>query len=153
MAIPAEIPTRALREIYLRPFELVIRAPNPPNVLMTAYNRINGIHVSEDPFLLTHVLRNEWNWKGMVVSDWFGTCSADASTLAGLDVEMPGWSIVRGPALLRALRTNKLSPNDLYKRVRNVRELELRHLTLHILKGILYAASQPCQHSSAKRCS
>jgi len=87
--LPAEVTPRALREIYLRPFELVLRAPNPPWAVMTCYNRVNGVHASEDPWLLDTVLRKEWSWRGMIVSDWFGTYSADLSVRAGLDLEMP----------------------------------------------------------------
>lgn len=56
---------------------------------MTAYNRLNGLHLSENPLILEDVLRGEWGWKGMVMSDWFGTYSADGSVKAGLDLEMP----------------------------------------------------------------
>jgi beta-glucosidase len=88
-ALTAEVAPRALREIYLRAFELVLRAPNPPWAVMTCYNRINGLHASESPWLLDTVLRSEWGWRGMIVSDWFGTYSADLSVRAGLDLEMP----------------------------------------------------------------
>lgn len=56
---------------------------------MTAYNRLNGLHLSENPFILDQVLRKEWGWRGLVMSDWFGTYSAEGSVRAGLDVEMP----------------------------------------------------------------
>lgn len=56
---------------------------------MTGYNRVNGLHASENTFLLDEVLRKEWQWKGMIMSDWFGTYSATESTRAGLDLEMP----------------------------------------------------------------
>lgn len=85
----AEVSTRALREIYLREFELAIRAPNPPWAVMTAYNRVNGEHASESDFLLNGVLRTEWAWKGLVMSDWFGVYSTSAAIRGGLDLEMP----------------------------------------------------------------
>jgi beta-glucosidase len=59
---------RALREVHLMPFQVAIKDGMPWSV-MTAYNRINGTHCSEDPFLLQHVLRKEWGWEGLVVSD------------------------------------------------------------------------------------
>ena len=80
---------RALREIYLRAFEVAIRAPNPPWAVMTAYNRVNGLHASENDFLLNGVLRTEWAWKGLVMSDWFGVYSSAEAIRAGLDLEMP----------------------------------------------------------------
>ncbi len=72
------IPTRALREIYLEPFRLAIKHSSP-QCFMTSYNRVNGIHVSEDPFLLKGVLLEEWGFKGMVMSDWTGVYSAAES--------------------------------------------------------------------------
>lgn len=134
----AEVSLRALREIYLRSFELTIRSSNPPWAVMTAYNRLNGLHCSEHRFLLDDVLRKEWNFKGLVVSDWNGTYSSDAAIRAGLDLEMPvcvficdfsclltfahiqGPTVVRGPALYRALQANKVSQRDIDARVRNV---------------------------------
>lgn len=80
---------RTLREIYLRAFELAIRAPNPPWVVMTGYNRVNDLHCSENSFLISTVLRGEWGFKGLVISDWFGTYSTAESIRAGLDLEMP----------------------------------------------------------------
>ncbi|KAH7343148.1 putative beta-glucosidase precursor [Rhizoctonia solani] len=90
MSISSEVSTRALREIYLRPFELVCRdAKNSAWAVMTAYNRVNGLHASENKYLLDTILRKQWGWEGLVMSDWFGTSSADASIKAGLDLEMP----------------------------------------------------------------
>jgi beta-glucosidase len=60
---------RALREIYLMPFQIALRESNP-KAIMSGYNKVNGIHVSEDKKLLNDVLREEWGWKGLVMSDW-----------------------------------------------------------------------------------
>jgi beta-glucosidase len=68
-AVSAVVSERALREIYLRPFQIAIRDASPWS-LMTAYNRVNGVHCSEDRRLLQDVLRGEWGWEGMVMSDW-----------------------------------------------------------------------------------
>ncbi|KAF3923512.1 Beta-glucosidase [Orbilia brochopaga] len=78
-----------LREIYLKPFEIAMREGRPWAV-MTAYNSINGHHCDMHPFTLTQVLRGEWGFDGLVMSDWFGTNSTEESLLAGLDLEMPG---------------------------------------------------------------
>lgn len=123
MSMSSEVGPRALREIYLRAFELVLRTPNPPWAVMTAYNRLNGLHLSENPFVLDQVLRKEWNWRGMVMSDWFGTYSADGSVRAGLDLEMPGPAVARGATLHRALTAQKVFEHDLDNRVRNILEL------------------------------
>lgn len=61
---------RALREIYLMPFQLAIREAKP-KAIMTSYNKVNGIHAAEDPKLLRDILREEWGWKGMIMSDWY----------------------------------------------------------------------------------
>lgn len=80
---------RALREIYLKPFQIAIKDSNPRS-LMTAYNKVNGVHVSQSKKLLQDVLRKEWGFDGLVMSDWFGTYSMKESLDAGLNLEMPG---------------------------------------------------------------
>jgi beta-glucosidase len=84
---------RALREIHLRPFELAIRCNNPPWAVMTGYDRVNGVHSSEDT-LLRQVLRKEWNFTGLIMSDWGGVYPTDASTRAGVNLEMPVRSFI-----------------------------------------------------------
>ncbi|OBA19185.1 hypothetical protein METBIDRAFT_33396 [Metschnikowia bicuspidata var. bicuspidata NRRL YB-4993] len=80
---------RALREVYLKPFQLAVRDSNPKS-MMTAYNRVNGVHVSQSKKLLQEVLRQDWKWDGMVMSDWYGVYSMKESLDAGLNLEMPG---------------------------------------------------------------
>jgi beta-glucosidase len=79
---------RALREIYLKPFEIAVRDAKPW-ALMTSYNRMNGIHCSEDPWLVDEILRKQWKWEGLVMSDWTGVYSTTESIKAGVDLEMP----------------------------------------------------------------
>ena len=80
--IDEKIPDRALREIALQPFQIAIRESNPWT-LMTAYNRINGEYCSAHEFLMQKVLRGEWQWDGMIMSDWFGTNAIVPSLTAG----------------------------------------------------------------------
>src|ERR1043165_3051016 len=87
--INSEIPERALRELYLRPFEMVVKEARPW-VIMTGYNRLGGTFCGEHAPLLEGILRGEWGFDGLVMSDWGGTHSAGASVRAGLDLEMPG---------------------------------------------------------------
>ncbi|CAA7260099.1 unnamed protein product [Cyclocybe aegerita] len=119
MSISSEVSERALREIYLRPFQLAVKDANPW-AIMTAYNRVNGTHVSEDKRLLEDVLRKEWGFKGMVMSDWIGVYSTTGSIKAGLDLEMPGPSVMRGKALERALIAQKVLPRDIDERAAKV---------------------------------
>ncbi|KAG8833577.1 hypothetical protein FRC17_010401 [Serendipita sp. 399] len=80
---------RALREIYLMPF-MIAEKHAKPWAYMTAYNKVNGLHVSENPFLIQGVLRKEWGSSATCMSDWFGVYSISDSINAGLDLEMPG---------------------------------------------------------------
>ncbi len=69
MAVNSILTERALREIYLLPFMLAIRI-SQPGAIMTAYNQVNGTHVSESEHILKDILRDEWQWDGLVMSDW-----------------------------------------------------------------------------------
>ncbi|KAM0544532.1 hypothetical protein ACHAPJ_011749 [Fusarium lateritium] len=100
-SIDAKISERALREIYLRPFEMVVRGPSPPECLMTSYNSVNGQHADMNEKLLVDILRKEWGFQGLVMSDWGGTNSTLESLLVGVDLEMPGPPERRGKKLLQ----------------------------------------------------
>ncbi|KAF4776403.1 glycosyl hydrolase family 3 [Colletotrichum scovillei] len=113
---------RTLREIHLMPFQLVMR-DSDPWTFMTSYNKINGIHVSEDPLLLKQVLRDEWGFKGLVMSDWFGTYSTSEAINAGLDLEMPGPTQWRGKCLSLAVNSRKVARTTVDDAVRNVLNL------------------------------
>lgn len=69
-AVDARVTDRALREIYTLPFQLVVKE-SQPGAFMTAYNKVNGTHVSENPEIIKKILREEWGWKGLVMSDWY----------------------------------------------------------------------------------
>ncbi|KAK0112943.1 hypothetical protein ONS95_014661 [Cadophora gregata] len=85
------ISERALREIYLRPFEIVVKTSDPW-CLMTSYPKINGAHIDTSQEFLQRILRQEWGYSGLVMSDWGATTSTVESLNAGLDLEMPGKS-------------------------------------------------------------
>ncbi|KAJ7860454.1 glycoside hydrolase family 3 protein [Mycena olivaceomarginata] len=121
-SISSEVSERALREIYLKPFQIAIRDANPW-ALMTAYNRVNGVHASEHKRLLDDILRKEWGYQGMIMSDWTGVYSTTESIKAGVDLEMPGPTVMRGKAVERALMSGKLFPSDINARVRKILEL------------------------------
>src|SRR5438552_536804 len=107
-SISSEVRERVMREIYLPPFEAAVRETKPWTV-MAAYNLVNGIPASESPLLLTEILRNEWGFDGVVVSDWSESVKSTAASVnAGLDLEMPGprW---RGEQLLAAVERGEVA--------------------------------------------
>ncbi|NLA27075.1 MAG: glycoside hydrolase family 3 protein, partial [Firmicutes bacterium] len=86
LTISSEVDERALREIYLKAFEIAIKKA-PPSTIMCSYNRINGIHASDNKKLLWDILRGEWGYKGIVISDWGAVNDRSMGILAGLDLE------------------------------------------------------------------
>ncbi|CAH0046727.1 unnamed protein product [Clonostachys solani] len=106
-----QIDERTLREIYLKPFDLAVRLSKPWTA-MAAYPKINGEHADCSRFLLEQVLRSEWGFDGLVVSDWGGTNDTVKSIVAGTDLEMPGPGIRYGAQLLDAVRLGKVSEKD-----------------------------------------
>ncbi|AHG49297.1 beta-glucosidase (plasmid) [Rhizobium leguminosarum bv. trifolii CB782] len=103
----SDIDERTLREIYLPPFEQAVRRASVMAV-MSSYNRLNGTYTSEHYWLLTKVLRQEWGFDGIVMSDWFGSHSTAETINAGLDLEMPGPARDRGEKLVAAVREGKV---------------------------------------------
>ena len=86
--VSADVDERALREIYLPAFERVVTLAQPWTV-MCSYNKVNGVYASQHHWLLTEVLRDEWGFEGLVVSDWGAVHDRPAAVAAGLDLEMP----------------------------------------------------------------
>ncbi|WP_025157927.1 glycoside hydrolase family 3 C-terminal domain-containing protein [Leifsonia aquatica] len=107
MRVSADVDERPLREIYLRGFQRVVQDAQPWTV-MCSYNRINGVYASEDPWLLTKVLRDEWGFEGLVVSDWGAVNDRVSALVAGLDLEMPSSGGVTDAQLVAAVRDGSL---------------------------------------------
>jgi beta-glucosidase len=103
MTINSEIEERTLRELYLAPFEAAVKQAGTWAV-MAAYNRLNGTHAAEHPRLLREILKGEWGFDGVVMSDWFATHTTSEGLKGGLDLEMPGPTRFRGQALVDAVR-------------------------------------------------
>jgi beta-glucosidase len=127
MTVSADVDERTLREIYLPAFERVVTRTQPWTV-MCAYNKINGSYASEDPWLLTQVLREEWGFTGLVVSDWGAVNRRDAGVAAGLDLEMPSSGGGGTRVILEALEAGTLSETELDRAVTRVLTLVDRSL-------------------------
>ena len=125
MRISAAVDERTLREIYLPAFEYVIKQTQPWTV-MCAYNKINGVYAAQNHWLLTSVLRDEWGFTGLVVSDWGAVRDRVASVLAGLDLQMPGDKGVSDAAIVAAVQDGRLSLAEVDTCVRRVLELVAR---------------------------
>jgi beta-glucosidase len=122
MTISADVDERTLREIYLTAFERVVKKSQPWTV-MCSYNRINGVYASEDPWLLNTVLRDEWGFEGLVVSDWGAVNVREDGVAAGLDLEMPSSSGAGTQRILDAVNAGTLSTEHLDTAVLNVLKL------------------------------
>ena len=122
MYASSDMDERTLREIYLTGYETAVKKSNPWT-LMCSYNRINGTYASENKWLLTDVLRDEWGYDGLVMSDWGAVSDRIKGIAAGLDLEMPGSAGVNDAMIVEAVETGKLAEADLDKAVRNVLNL------------------------------
>jgi beta-glucosidase len=109
MRSSSDVDPRPLRELYLRSFERVVRDAQPWTV-MCSYNKVNGVQAAHDPFLLTRVLREEWGFEGLVVSDWGAVVDRVRSVAAGLDLQMPGGDSGADAAVASAVADGALAP-------------------------------------------
>jgi beta-glucosidase len=125
MTVDALIDERALREIYLPAFEQAIKQTQPWTV-MAAYNRLNGTYCSENTRLLTTILRQEWGFEGVVVTDWGACNDRVAGLLAGQDLEMPGGTMENARRLVEAVQHGMLDEALLDQTVERLLVLILR---------------------------
>ena len=125
MVSDSVVDERTLREMYLAPFEHVVRHARPWSV-MTAYNKLNGVHCSEHEWLLREVLRGEWGFDGAVVSDWGAMSSSVASVRAGLDLCMPGPRRDHARALVEAVRSGELEEGCVNEAASHIERLARR---------------------------
>ncbi|MFB7354338.1 glycoside hydrolase family 3 protein [Streptomyces gardneri] len=119
------IAARPLRELYLAPFEAIVKNAHPWGI-MTAYNRVNGVTMTEHRYLVNEVLRGEWGFDGYNVSDWMAARSTTGDIEGGLDVAMPGPQTVYGEALAAAVRAGEVEESAVDAAVRNVLRLAAR---------------------------
>jgi len=114
---------RALRELYLKGFEMMVRKSNPWTI-MSAYNKINGIYAQGNIDLLTNILRNDWGYKGIVETDWIGKredLPVEQEVAAGNDLMMPGYP-AQVKDIVNAVKSGKLDVNDVDRNVRRMLE-------------------------------
>ncbi|WP_305155204.1 glycoside hydrolase family 3 C-terminal domain-containing protein [uncultured Alistipes sp.] len=124
MANDAHVSQRALREIYLKGFEIVVRESDPWTV-MSSYNYLNGIYTSENPELQTAMLRDEWGFRGMVMTDWFGGKDAVAQMVAGNDMLQPGTD-KQYEMIVSGVKEGRLDEAVLDRNVKRILEMILR---------------------------
>lgn len=117
---------RAMREVYLKPFEYAVKTAKP-HAVMCAYNQINGVFCSENEWLLNGVLRDEWGFDGLTMTDWGATHDRVAGVIAGLDLEMPGDTPYCRKSIIDAVKDGSLSQEKLDGAVENVLRLVERH--------------------------
>ncbi len=120
--ISAELDERTLREIYLPAFEAAVKKSQPWTV-MCSYNKINGTYASENHKLLTEILKDEWGFEGVVVSDWGAVHDRVKALKAGLDLEMPGPRERRVRAVIDAVRSGELDESVLDEAVRRILQI------------------------------
>lgn len=114
---------RALRELYLKGFEMMVRKSNPWTI-MSAYNKVNGVYAQGNKDLLTNILRNDWGYKGIVETDWIGKredLPVEQEVAAGNDLLMPGYP-AQVKDIVNAVKSGKLDVNDVDRNVRRMLE-------------------------------
>lgn len=143
----SNVDERALREIYLAQFERIVKQAHPATI-MCSYNRLNGILNSQNQRLLTDILRNEWGFEGLVMSDWGAVADHVAAIKAGLDLEMPG----KGPAsteeIIKAVHSGQLDEAILNRAVLRVLKMAAK-LATECQPAVHYDKEE--QHAFARR--
>jgi beta-glucosidase len=151
MRVSADVDERTLREIYLSAFERVVTEARPWTV-MCAYNRINGVYASQHRWLLTDVLREEWGFDGLVVSDWGAVHDRVAALAAGLDLEMPPNLGVSDAAIVAAVRDGSLDEGVLDRAVLRVLGLVDRASSATTVPGFDIDAHHGLARTAATEC-
>jgi len=152
MSIDSQVDMRTLREVYLVPFERAVRDAGVISV-MSAYNKVNGLHAADHGWLLTDVLRGEWGFDGVVMSDWFGSHSTVEGVVAGLDLEMPGPTRHRGAQLVAAVRDGLVDESEVRRCARNLLDVMERVGALDAEPGPESTNDDPVDRALIRRAS
>ena len=134
MCTNANVDIRALREIYLTAFEIAVKK-SQPYTIMCSYNKINGIYSSSNKWLLSDVLRDEWKYNGLVVTDWGALEDPIKGIKAGCDLEMPSSGDYNANKIVKAVEEGKLSIEDLDKCVARNLDLYFKQNIKKIVQG------------------
>ena len=127
MSSSSNVDERTLREIYLPAFETAVKKAQPWTV-MCSYNRLNGVYASENPWLLTDVLRKEWGFEGYVMSDWGAVSDRVAGVAAGLDLEMPASGGINDRKIMEAVRSGRLDEAVVDQAVERILRINEKYL-------------------------
>ncbi|MFA0814414.1 MAG: glycoside hydrolase family 3 C-terminal domain-containing protein [Anaerofustis sp.] len=147
MVTDSVVDERALREIYLYAFEQVIKLAHPWCV-MSSYNKVNGTYASENKMLLTDLLRDEWGFRGAVMTDWGAMNDVVASIQAGLNLEMPSSTGINPDRIILAVREGRLSEDVLDRACADIVMLVFQS---NIGKSVQYLFSEHANHFFAQR--
>lgn len=122
----SDVDERTLREIYLAQFERIVKQAHPATI-MCSYNKLNGVQVSQNQRFLTNILRDEWGYQGLVMSDWGAVVDHTAAIKAGLDLEMPGKGDASKEEIIQAVKEGRLQESTLNRSALRVLEMAERY--------------------------
>ncbi|MCU4173915.1 glycoside hydrolase family 3 C-terminal domain-containing protein [Carboxylicivirga sp. N1Y90] len=129
MFMNSDVDNRTLHEIYLTPFEIAVKKAQPWTV-MACYNRVQGEYGTQSPYLLTKLLKEEWGFEGIVISDWFAVIDRVEALKAGMHIEMPRVSDVNDEILLQAMKDGKVEEEILDNLVKEILTIVLKAKSL-----------------------
>jgi len=125
MYMDSDLDTRTLNEIYLTPFEIAVKKSQPWTI-MACYNRVQGIYGTQSPYLLNDVLKDQWGFEGIVISDWFAVVDRVEGVKSGMHIEMPGVNTVNDSLIVEAVKNGNLDEAALDNLVKEILFIVLR---------------------------